>query len=98
MRMLMTVQMEIDAGNRAIKDGTLAKLMDSTVERFRPESVYFATRAGERIIYIVFDLDEEVKMIAIAEPFFSGLNAKVDMTPAMTLDDVRHGLSRLSDA
>ncbi|GIF46501.1 hypothetical protein DFJ67_8356 [Asanoa ferruginea] len=98
MRMLMTVQMDTEATTRAIHDGTMSTLVESTMERFRPEAVYFSTHHGNRTIYIVFDLDAEVRMIEIAEPFFSGLNAKIDFAPAMTPDDVRQGLGRLPQA
>ncbi|GAA1856845.1 hypothetical protein [Asanoa iriomotensis] len=95
MRMLMTVQMDTEAANRAIQDGSLAQLMDSTVERFKPESIYFSTFAGRRTMYVVFDLDEPARMIEIAEPLFMGLKAKIDFAPAMSPDDVRQGVSRL---
>jgi hypothetical protein len=98
MRMVMTMQMDTEAANAAIANGSLAKLMDSTVERFRPEAVYYTTRDGKRTVYVFFDLTEPSRMMEIAEPLFAGLKAKIDFAPAMTPDDVRQGMSRLSKA
>jgi hypothetical protein len=95
MRMLMTVQMETEATNRAIQDGSLSTLMDSTMERFNAEAAYFTTRDGQRTVYIFFDFAEAPQMIEMAEPLFTGLNAKIDFAPVMTPDDVREGLGRL---
>jgi len=95
MRMVMTMQMDTEAANGAIQDGSMAKMMDSTMERFSPEAVYYTTRDGVRTVYVFFDLDEPARMIEIAEPLFEGLKAKIDFAPAMTPDDVRQGISRL---
>ncbi|HTF07418.1 MAG TPA: hypothetical protein VK659_04515 [Asanoa sp.] len=87
--------METEATNRAIQDGSLSQLLDSTMERFHAEAAYFSTLNGIRTVYIIFDLDEASRIIEIAEPLFTGLKAKIDLAPVMTADDVREGLSRL---
>jgi hypothetical protein len=96
MRMVMTMQMDAEVASAAIEDGSMAKMMDSTMERFKPEAVYYTTRDGLRTVYVFFDLTEPSRMIDIAEPLFSGLKAKIDFAPAMTPDDVRQGMGRLS--
>jgi hypothetical protein len=96
MRMLMTVEMDTEASNRGIKDGSLPKLMESALERLQPEAAYFTTHEGHRTAYIVLDIAEPAQMVQMAEPFFIGLNAKVNWSPAMNAEDLREGLSRLS--
>jgi len=96
MRMLMTVEMDTEATNRGIKDGTLPKMMDAALERLRPEAAYFTTHDGHRTAYIVFDIAEPAQMVQMAEPFFSGLSAKIDWSPVMNANDLREGLSRLA--
>ncbi|MEV4624055.1 hypothetical protein AB0J74_35755 [Asanoa sp. NPDC049573] len=96
MRMVMTMQMDTEAANSAIEDGKLGKMIDAMMERFEPEAVYFTTRDGMRTAYVFFDLAEPSRMIEMAEPLFSGLKARIDFAPAMTPDDVRQGISRLS--
>jgi hypothetical protein len=95
MRMLMTVQMDTEATNTAIRDGSLAKTMESTLEQLHAEAAYFTTRAGERTAYIVFDLHDTSHMPELAEPFFMGMKAKIDMAPVMNADDLQEGLARL---
>ena len=95
MRTLMTVEMDTEASNRAIKDGSLPKLMESLQEQLHPEAAYFTTHEGHRTAYMVFDLQETSQMVQIAEPLFAGLNAKIDWSPVMNPQDLQDGLSRL---
>ncbi len=95
MRMLMTVEMDTEASSRAIKDGTLPQVMESTISKLKPEAAYFTTHDGNRTAYIFFDLQEPAQMPQIAEPLFSGMNAKIDLSPVMNADDLREGLGRL---
>ena len=98
MRMLMTVQMEVEAANRAIRDGTWAQTMDRVMRNLQPEAAYFTARDGKRTGFIVFDLKEPSDIPSIAEPFFMGVNASIDMSPAMTPEDVQIGLEKASKA
>jgi hypothetical protein len=95
MRMLMTVEMDTEASNRAIKDGSLPKLMESALEQLHPEAAYFTTHEGHRTAYMVFDLQETSQMVQISEPFFAGVNAKIALSPVMNPQDLQDGLSRL---
>ena len=95
MRMLMTVEMDAEASSRAIKDGSLPKLMESALEQMHPEAAYFTTHEGHRTAYIVFDLQETSQMVQIAEPFFAAVAAKIDWSPVMNPQDLQEGLSRL---
>jgi hypothetical protein len=95
MRMLMTVEMDTDAGSRAIADGSLPKLMESALSQLQPEAAYFTTLEGHRTAYIVFDLQEPSQMVQAAEPFFSGVSAKIDWSPVMNPQDLQEGVGRL---
>jgi hypothetical protein len=96
MRTLMRVQMDTEAGNRAIKDGSLGKAIQSTLEQLHAEAAYFTTLDGQRTAYVVFDLHESAQMPVIAEPFFMGMMAKVDFTPVMNAEDLQVGLQNMS--
>jgi hypothetical protein len=98
MRMLMRVQMDVEAANRAIRDGSWAQVMERAMQEMQPEAVYFTAQDGKRTGFIVFDLKEPSDIPAIAEPFFMSVNASVDMSPVMTPDDVRAGLEKASAA
>ena len=95
MRMLMKVQMDTAAANRAIGDGTLPKLLRSTMEHLKPEAAYFTTSDGARTGYLVFDLTDPAQIPAAAEPFFMELQAKIDFVPVMSAEDVQTGLQSL---
>jgi hypothetical protein len=97
MRTLMTVQMDTEAGNRAIKDGSLPKAMESTLEQLHAEAAYFTSLDGQRTAYIVFDLQEPAQIPQLAEPLFQGLNAKIELSPVMNAEDLQEGLARLSN-
>jgi hypothetical protein len=98
MRMMMTVQFDTEASNRAIKDGSLPKLMDAALEQLHPESAYFTTHDGARTAFIVIDLQNTSDMPPIAEPFFMGLQAKIDWTPVMNREELKDGLQKLQAA
>ena len=87
--------MPVESGNQAIKDGTLAAVVQRTAERWKPEAMYFTTFHGERTAYLVFDLPDSSGIPSFAEPFFTELNAGVELAPVMNGDDLQKGLSQL---
>ncbi|CAM5249641.1 hypothetical protein SALBM311S_13033 [Streptomyces alboniger] len=95
MRVLLKAQMDTEKANDAIRNGTLGKLIQESVEQFKPEAAYFTTDNGERTAYFVFDMQDSSQMPVLSEPFFLTLGAKITYTPVMNLDDVQKGLSQL---
>ena len=95
MRILMKVSIPVDAGNRAISDGSLPKTIVGFVEQMKPEATYFVAEGGRRTGYFVFDLKDPASIPAAAEPFFSRLGADVTMMPAMNLEDMKTGVGRV---
>jgi hypothetical protein len=95
MRMLLKVTVPVEAGNKGIHDGTLPKVIQATMERIKPEAAYFSATAGKRCAYFFFDMKDASDMPAIAEPLFMGLNAEVEMSPAMSAEDLQAGLRKL---
>jgi len=94
MRTMMKVQMDVDASNAAIKDGRLGKVIAAAMERWKPEAAYFTAVDGCRGGYLVFDLKDPSDIPAICEPFFLELNAKIELMPVMTPDDVQKGIEK----
>jgi hypothetical protein len=45
---------------------------------------------------LFFDLKDPSQIPVIAEPFFMGLEAEVEMAPAMNAQDLEAGLARMS--
>ena len=95
MRTMMRVTIPVDAGNKAIRENSLPKLMQSFHEQFKPEAAYFFADNGKRSALFVFDLKEPSQIPSIVEPLFMGLNAAVEFVPVMNADDLRSGLERV---
>jgi hypothetical protein len=92
MRVMMRVFIPVEAGNAAIKDGSLPNTFQKFMDLAQPEAAYFVADGGERTAYFFFDLKEPSAIPSIAEPFFMNLQAAIDITPAMNLGDVQKGL------
>jgi hypothetical protein len=93
-RTLMSVAIPVEQGNKAVKDGSLARILQSVLQDLQPEAAYFAALNGVRTALIFFDLKESSDLPRIAEPLFQGFNATVDFCPAMNADDLRAGLDK----
>ncbi len=88
MRMMMTVSIPVEAGNRAAASGTLGSTMQRILGEIKPEAAYFAATDGKRTGYIFFDMKDSSQLPAIAEPFFLAFNAGIDVRPAMNPQDL----------
>jgi hypothetical protein len=89
MRFLIKVTIPVDAGNEAISNGSLPRTIESILGELRPEAAYFAEDGGNRTGFIFFDLKETSQIPAVAEPWFLAFNAKVEIRPAMNLEDLK---------
>lgn len=96
MRMMMKVVLDTKAANKAIKDGTMGKLIGAAVERLKPEAAFFATdESGHRCSYFVFDMKEPSQLPVIVEPFYMELEAHVHIAPCMSGEDLQKGLAAM---
>ncbi|MBD0277169.1 MAG: hypothetical protein M3342_09685 [Bacteroidota bacterium] len=93
MRTLLRVIVDdVATANQAVTEGSLPKLIQSTMERLKPEAAYFFTVDGNRSCFMVFDMKDPSEIPAIAEPLFQGLNARVEFLPVMNAEDLQKGL------
>lgn len=99
MRMLLRVSIPVEAGNAAVKAGTLGSTMEKILADLKPEAAYFmADDNGNRSGSIVFDLKDTSEIPAIAEPWFLAFNAKVSLRPVMTPQDLAKGSPGIAKA
>ncbi len=96
MRMMMKVQIDTEAGSRAIQDGSLPQLMQEMFGKLEPEAAYFGPENGARTAFIVFDLKDPSQLPAISEPLFSKVKARIDVFPVMDREDLQKGLQQLA--
>jgi hypothetical protein len=92
---MIRVKIPVETGNRAVKDGTLPKTIMEALERLKPEAAYFLPEQGIRTAIMIVDLKDPSDIPAIAEPFFSRLNAAVEFLPVMNAEDLRKGLAKI---
>ena len=95
MRVMARISIPVESGNRAIKDGSLGGVMQQAAERWKPEGMYFTTFDGRRTAFMVFDLPDASDIPPFAEPFFTQLNADVELAPVMNGVDLQSGLAQL---
>ena len=56
MRVLMKVQVPTEAGNAAIKDGSLPQIVGKALDALKAEAAYFTSEEGMRTALIFFDM------------------------------------------
>ena len=98
MRTMIRITVPVEAGNKAIQDGTLQKTIASTMERLKPEGAYFFADRGVRTSIMIIDFKDVSDIPGIAEPLFMGLNAAVEFIPVMNADELNKGLSKAMQA
>ncbi|HET6150863.1 MAG TPA: hypothetical protein VFH68_25225 [Polyangia bacterium] len=96
MRMMMRVSVPIEAANKAVQDGSMKKILQAQLEKLRPESVYFFADDDVRTALLFIDVQEESDLLAIADPFFQGVNARIRFTPVMNAQDFQAGMAKLA--
>ena len=94
MRMMMKVSIPVESGNKGVTEGTLPKTVMAFVEKFKPEASYFTAENGKRTAFFFFDLKDPTAIPSAAEPFFSNLNASIELGPAMNLEDMKSGIAK----
>ncbi len=95
MRMMLKAQMDTAAASKAIQEGRMPTVMQTMMEKLKPEAAYFGPDGGKRTAFIIFQMDDPSQLPAISEPLFSEFNARVDIFPVMDRDDLERGLSAL---
>ena len=98
MRFLMKASMTVEAGNAAIRNGSLPKTIQSILADLKPEAAYFCEWNGMRTGFIVFDLQDVSQIPAVAEPWFLAFNANVEIHPVMLPADLAKAGPGIEDA
>ena len=88
MRFMVTVRVPMDEGNAAVTDGSLGQTLETIIDDLKPEAAYFGPIEGARGGYFVVNMDDPSQIPAIAEPFFLGLGATIQITPVFTPDEL----------
>src|SRR5215467_1812718 len=88
MRVVVKVNIPVEAGNTAAKAGKLGSTIQSILADLKPEAVYFTDNDGQRAGFIFLDMKDASQIPAIAEPWFLAFNASIEIHPVMIPDDL----------
>ncbi|KAB2350225.1 DUF3303 family protein [Actinomadura rudentiformis] len=92
---MLRAQLDTQVSNQALKSGKLQEVMESMMERLKPEAAYFGPSEGGRSCTFVFDMQDSSALPTLAEPLFQELGAKVEVQPVMNPEDLQKGLAGL---
>src|SRR5271170_3647408 len=96
--MLIKVTMPVAEGNAAVADGSLASTIGSILSDVKPEAVYFAEENGMRTGFIFVNVTDSSQIPAFVEPWFLAFNAKVELHPAMNMEDLKNAAPGMESA
>ena len=88
MRIMMKVNMPVQAGNRAVKANKLGQTIQAILAEQKPEAVYFGADNGQRTAFIIVNLKDASEIPKLAEPWFLAFNAAVELQPVMVPEDL----------
>jgi hypothetical protein len=94
MRIMLRVSLPADESNRAIKDGSLPKVLEKAMAELKPEAAYFLAENGKRTAYLFVNIEDNADLAYVGERFFFAFNASVDAFPVMNADELGRGLPR----
>ena len=92
MRVMLKISIPTEDGNKAIRDGSLGKTIETAMAELKPEAAYFTVDGGKRTAFMVLDMKDSSQMPVIGERFFFALNASIEVVPVMNADDLKKGL------
>ena len=98
MRMLFKISLPVVETNAKMKDGTFGPTIHSILEGMKPEAAYFAEDNGNRTAFIFVDVPTESDIPRLAEPWFLAFNAKLELHPAMSAEDMEKAGPGIEDA
>jgi uncharacterized Fe-S cluster-containing protein len=95
MKLMMTIKIPVEHGNQAVKDGSMAKAFENLMDKIKPEAAYFSMLDGYRAAYLVYELDEQYKLLDLHEPMFAAMGALIDERPVLNWDDMGRAFAEL---
>lgn len=93
---MLRATVPVEAGNRAIANGSLAQVIQKVLALTQAEAAYFTAIDGKRTMLAFFEMKDSSLIPQIAEPLFSGLQAEVELTPVMNREELQQGLSLIA--
>jgi len=73
MRMMLKARMDTATASRAIQEGRMPTVMQSTLEMLKPEAAYFGPDGGHRTAFIIFQMDDPSELPRIQRTVVQGV-------------------------
>jgi hypothetical protein len=89
MRFLLKAEWPVEAGNAAMKDGSLSKTLASILDDLKPEAAYFLASNGKRTALLIVNMKDPSQIPALAEPWFLAFHASLEIVPVMVPEDLK---------
>ena len=98
MRFLVKVNIPVEAGNAATKEGKLSTTIQSILGDLKPEAAYFTDEKGQRTGFLFLEMKDTSEIPAICEPWFLAFNASIEIHPVMVPEDLNRAGSAIDAA
>ncbi|GAA3500508.1 hypothetical protein GCM10019016_076140 [Streptomyces prasinosporus] len=95
MRVMLKVTLDTEKSNELLRSGEMPGRIKEILDRLQPEAAYFGPLGGRRTMLLVLHMQDSSEVPPVGEPFFTHMNAEVEMCPVMNAEDLQKGLSRL---
>lgn len=95
MRVMLKATMDTEKSNELLRAGKMPEMMKQMLDRLHPEAAYFGPVGGRRTALLFFDMADSSELPPTGEPFFTLMNAEVEVTPIMNAEELQKGLSEL---
>ena len=93
MRLMMTIKMPVEHGNKAFADGSMQQVLQELIDKLQPEACYFMMQDGLRTALLFYEAQDEFRILEAHEPRFATLGASIDETPALSWEDMQRGFA-----
>lgn len=98
MRFLLRAEWRVEAGNAAMKDGSLSKTIGSILDDLKPEAAYFLASNGKRTALLIVNMQDASQIPALAEPWFLAFQARLKVVPVMVPEDLKKARPAIKQA
>ena len=89
MRMMLKFTLPVEKGNAAVRDGLLERVLESVMNKLKPEAAFFGPFEGKRGGVIFFNLSDPSQIVEVAEPRLLNMNAEIEFVPVKNGEDMR---------
>ncbi|HEY7109685.1 MAG TPA: hypothetical protein VH415_09675 [Nitrososphaeraceae archaeon] len=92
MRFIILAKIPTEDGNKMVQDPNFLKKVETYINKVKAEATYFFEVDGNRVASFVVDIENANEIPVVVEPLFSGMGARVEIHPVMSIEDLKKGI------